>query len=245
VRREVVEEPGDLRAAWERNAPGVIALFQNDSYWQYHRDQFLDLLPPPGRRTLDIGCGEGRLSRELKARGHSVVALDGSPTMAAAARNADPQIETVVEDAAQLPFPDGYADLAVAFMSLQDIDDATGAIAEAFRVLVAGGRFCLAIVHPFSSAGQFTSDDPDSPFVVRGSYLETFRYRDTIDRDGLFALLESEHRPIQWYFAALESAGFLVERLRETNVPEDAVTVARQRRWQRLPLFLHVRAVRP
>jgi len=37
-----------LRAAWERNA----------------LDQFLALLPPPRRLALDLGCGEGRLSRE-------------------------------------------------------------------------------------------------------------------------------------------------------------------------------------
>jgi hypothetical protein len=29
--------------------------------------QFLDLLPPPGRLTLDAGCGEGRLGRVLAA----------------------------------------------------------------------------------------------------------------------------------------------------------------------------------
>ncbi|HUF01433.1 MAG TPA: hypothetical protein VMN35_03325 [Gaiellaceae bacterium] len=41
------------------------------------------------------------------------------------------------------------------------------------------------------------------------------------------------------------SAGLLVERLRETDVPDSAITSARSRRWQRLPLFLHVRALEP
>jgi SAM-dependent methyltransferase len=248
VTREIVDEPGDLLAAWEQNAPGIIAWFRtpnHDSYWLYHREQFFDLLPPPGRLTLDIGCGEGRLSRDLKARGHTVVGLDGSPTMVAAARQAAPEIEVVLGDAAALPFPDGHADLAIAFMSLQDIDDAAGAIREAARVLEPGGRLCIAIVHPFGSAGQFEGDEADSPFVVRGSYLDRFRWRDDFDRDGLQATFESEHRPIGWYFAALESAGLLVERLRETDVPDDALKLSRSRRWQRLPLFLHVRAVKP
>jgi SAM-dependent methyltransferase len=248
VRREIVDEPGDLRAAWEQNAPGVIDWFRapdHDSYWLYHREQFFDLLPAPGRLTLDIGCGEGRLSRDLKARGHTVVALDGSPTMVAAAREADPAIECVVGDAADLPFPDGYADLAIAFMSLQDVDDAAKAIREAARVLEPGGRCCFAIVHPFSSAGQFEGDEADSPFVIRGTYLGRFRYRDELDREGLQTAFESAHRPIEWYFAALESACFLVERLRETGIPDDALKLPRSRRWQRLPLFLHVRAVKP
>jgi SAM-dependent methyltransferase len=248
LRRRVVDEPGDLLAVWEDNAPGAIAWFRapdHDSYWLYHREQFFDLLPPPGRLTLDIGCGEGRLSRDLKARGHTVVGLDGSPSMVAAAREADPEIEVVLGDAAALPFADGSADLAIAFMSLQDVENAEGAIREAARVLEPGGRFCLAIVHPFGSAGHFEGDEPDSPFVVRGSYLDRFRWRDELDRDGLEVTFESEHRPIGWYFQALESAGFLVERLRETDIPDDALKLPRSRRWQRLPLFLHVRAVKP
>jgi ubiquinone/menaquinone biosynthesis C-methylase UbiE len=246
--RKVLSEPQDMRSAWEESAAGVIAWFRapgHDSYWQYHRDQFLDLLPPPGRLTLDIGCGEGRLSRDLEARGHRVVALDASASMVAAAREADPEIETLLGDAADLPFPDGHADLAIAFMSLQDIDDAAGAIREAARVLEPGGRLCLAVVHPLGSSGRFDGDEPDSPFVIRGSYLQPFRYRDQMTREGYSVTFESEHRPIEWYFAALEAAGFLVESLRETPVPESAVTEERQRRWQRLPLFLHVRAVRP
>jgi predicted TPR repeat methyltransferase len=33
---------------------------------------------------LDLGCGEGRLSRDLKALGHQFAGLDASPTMLAA-----------------------------------------------------------------------------------------------------------------------------------------------------------------
>jgi len=70
VRRRLVDEPGDLREAWETHARDAIAWFRapdHDSYWRFHRDQFLELLPAPGRRMLDIGCSEGRLSRDLKA----------------------------------------------------------------------------------------------------------------------------------------------------------------------------------
>jgi ubiquinone/menaquinone biosynthesis C-methylase UbiE len=247
-RREILDESSDLRAAWEANAADWVKVARapdHDSYWLYHRDQFLELLPPPGGRTLDVGCGEGRLSRDLKALGHEVVGVDASPTMVDAARHADPAIDVHLADAAELPFPDEYADLVVAFMSLQDVTDAESALREAARVLEPGGRLCLAVVHPLGSAGRFSGHEADDPFVIAGSYLARFRYRDSVERNGLKMTFESEHRPIQWYFAALESAGFLVERLRETDVPEDAVTEERQRRWQRLPLFLHIRAIRP
>jgi hypothetical protein len=47
--------------AWART-PG------HDAYWSY-RDAFLALVPEPGTATLEVGCGEGRVSRDLVARG--------------------------------------------------------------------------------------------------------------------------------------------------------------------------------
>ena len=57
------DEQAAAWTAWAR-APG------HDSYWQFHREAFLALVPPPGRLTVDIGCGEGRVSRDLRAAGH-------------------------------------------------------------------------------------------------------------------------------------------------------------------------------
>lgn len=241
-------ESADLGAAWEEHAAEFIAWArkpEHDSYWQYHRDQFLELVPPPGRRTLDLGCGEGRLSRDLKAIGHDVVAVDLSPTMLAAAEGADADLETHLADAADLPFEDASFDLVIAFMSLQDVNDMEGAIREAARVLEPGGSCCLAVVHPFNSAGRFAGDDASSAFVVEGSYLDRFRYSDNFVRDGLEMTFVSEHRPIQAYVNALADAGFAIERLRETDVPESGIVRPRSRRWQRIPLFLHVRAEKP
>jgi SAM-dependent methyltransferase len=237
----------NLRAEWERRASEFIAWARKpdfDSYWQFHRDQFLELLPGPGRRTLDLGCGEGRLARDLKALGHTMVAVDAAPSMVVAAREGDPALDVHLADAAELPFEDASFDLVVAFMSLQDIDDFEGAIAEASRVLEPGGRLCLAVVHPFTSAGRFEGEDASSPFVVRESYLARSFYEDRIARDGLEMTFVSEHRPIQAYVDALANAGLVVERLRETDVPERAIRRPRSRRWQRIPLFLHIRALR-
>jgi SAM-dependent methyltransferase len=240
-------ESADLAAAWEEHATEFIAWVRepgHDSYWLFHRDQFLELLPPPGRRTLDLGCGEGRLSRDLKALGHEVVAVDLSPTMVAAAKEADPELDVYLADAADLPFDAESFDLAVAFMSLQDVNHLEGAVAEAARVLEPGGCFCLAVVHPFNSAGRFAGDDASSSFVVERSYLERFRYADNLVRDGLEITFVSEHRPIEAYMDSLAEAGMVVERLRETSVPDAAIVRPRSRRWQRIPLFLHVRARR-
>ena len=55
---------------------------------------------------------------------------------------------------------------------------------------------------------------------------------------------ESEHRPLAAYFDALERAGFLVEALREPTLPDSAIRYSENPRWQRVPLFLHMRALR-
>lgn len=236
-----------LQGKWEEHAAEWIAWAQadgHDAYWRFHRDQFFTLLPPPGRLTLDIGCGEGRVSRDLKRLGHEVVAIDGSPSMVAAARAGDPGMDVRHADAAALPLDDASADLAIAFMSPQDIDNMAAAMGEIGRVLEPGGRLCMAIVHPINSAGRFTSEDADAPFVIKGSYLEEHGYADTVERDGLPMTFHSRHRPLEAYFRALERAGLLVEALREPPVPDHAVATGRGRRWQRVPLFLHLRARR-
>jgi SAM-dependent methyltransferase len=237
-----------LRERWETQAGRWLAWARapgHDSFWRHHREQFSRLLPPAGALTLDIGCGEGRLARHLRSEGHRVIGVDASPSLIAAARSADPAIHFVRADAAALPLADACADLSIAFMSLQDVEAMPAAVREAARVLRRGGRFCMAIVHPLNSAGRFDSTAPDAAFIVQCSYLESFTYSDAVERDGLSMTFHSAHRPLQSYFEALEAAGFLIEALREPTIPEDTITRDSSRRWLRVPLFLHLRCLRP
>src|SRR6185436_21110480 len=105
-------------------------------------------------------------------------------------------------------------------MSLHDIVALEKAVREVGRVLEPGGRLCVAIVHPINSAGAFESDGPASPFTIRGSYLEPFRYVDEVERDGLHMRFESAHRPLAAYVDALQQAGLLIEALREPPIPD-------------------------
>jgi len=237
----------NLAESWEAEASQWIRWARrpgHDSYWRYHRDQFLNLLPSPGRLTVDIGCGEGRLTRHLKELGHRIIGVDASPSLVAAARGSDPSMDIRIADAAALPFDDASADLAIAFMSLHDTDALAHTIGEIARILAPEGRLCFAIVHPLNSAGHFERETADAPFVIEGEYLRPFRYSETVEEDGLTMTFHSEHRPFAAYFSALEEAGLLVEALRETGIPEHAFRSQASRRWQRLPLFLHVRALR-
>lgn len=233
----------ELRQAWERHATEWIAWARrpgHDSYWKFHRDAFLPLVPSPGRLTVDLGCGEGRVSRDLAAMGHRVVGLDVSLAMShAAAHHAEAAGPVVVGDAAHLPLATGSADCVVAFMSLHDVDDMEAAVYEIARILQPGGRVVCALVHPLNSAGRFLGEhsDPTRPFVISGSWFTPRRYVESAERGGLTMTFHSSHRPLQDYTEALATAGFLIERLREpTDLDPDKA-------WNRLPLFLHIRAV--
>src|SRR4051795_6632429 len=125
-----------LQDAWEAEARNWIAWARkpgHDSYWRFHRDAFLAGLPSPPARVIDLGCGEGRLPRDLEQRGYTVIGIDPSPTLIGAAREADPAGDYRIADAAAVPLADATADAVTAFMTPQDIDDLDGAMREAFR----------------------------------------------------------------------------------------------------------------
>jgi ubiquinone/menaquinone biosynthesis C-methylase UbiE len=104
----------------------------------WHRDAFLELVPPPRKSTLDAGCGEGRLARRLRDAGHRAVGVDASPTLVRLVTEADAGGDYRVADVTSLPFEDAVFDTVVSFMVLQDVRDHEAAIREAARVLRPG-----------------------------------------------------------------------------------------------------------
>jgi SAM-dependent methyltransferase len=74
-----------LRQGWDDEARNWAAFARTPGHDRAHENinlpTLLGLLPAPGRRTLDVACGEGRLTRLLRSRGNQVVGIDASPTM--------------------------------------------------------------------------------------------------------------------------------------------------------------------
>ena len=237
--REHWEKESSNWAAWARR-PNF------DAYWKY-APAFFELVPPAGRRTLEVGCGEGRVSRDLVARGHRIIAVDTSPTLIHLAQDADTRSSYVMADAAVLPFVDESFDLVVFYNSLMDIDDMDGSVLEAARVLRAGGTLCACITHPLADAGRFESRDGQAPFLIEGSYLG--------ERRGIDIVQESNHLrmhfkgwaySLEGYFGALERAGLTIQAVREPSLDNRTANQdPSQQRWRRIPNFLMWRALKP
>jgi ubiquinone/menaquinone biosynthesis C-methylase UbiE len=229
---------------WESEAENWLRWARNpchDAYW-YYRDAFFDeMVPPPGNRTLEIGCGEGRVARDLAARGHRVVAIDTSKTLLRHAQAAGGEVHHVLADGSAVPFPRASFDLVVTYNSLQSMDlgHMRGTLHEAARVLARGAWICVCVTHPIMDAASFSSDDETAACVIRGGYLNGEPFEDTVTRDGLTMTFRGWTHSLEEYFSILEEAGFLVEALRE---PKPSSAPPRYKRFERVPMFLNVRA---
>jgi SAM-dependent methyltransferase len=208
----------------------------HDAYWHYRDSFFEAIVPAPSGLTLDLGTGEGRVARDLVERGHRVVGVDSSRTLTHYAREADDRSRYLVAAAEALPFADRSFELVVAYNALMDVDDLGRSVAEASRVLTAGGRLCASVTHPLADAGRFGEGDA---FVIEGSYLERSRFEDTDLRNGLVMNWRGWTHPLADYTDALESAGLLIETVQE---PAPASI---NPRWRRIPMFLQFRALKP
>jgi SAM-dependent methyltransferase len=226
------DDRADQWLAWART-PGF------DAYWEY-REAFLDVvLPDPGRATLEIGCGEGRVARDLAARGHIVTAIDASANLIGYAAALDPRSRYVVAPAETLPFGASEFDLVVAYNSLMDVDDMPQAVAEAARVLEPGGRLAACVTHPIADSGRFTSSDVDAPFVISHSYRGKRWFEGVEERDSLSMSFAGWSYDLESYSLAFEAAGFVFERLVEPMPSPPSET-----RWNRIPNFLMFRCLK-
>lgn len=94
--------------------------------------------PRPGERILDLGCGDGALTRRLLDAGAAVVGVDADPAMVAAARAGG--IDAHAGDAQRLAFV-GEFDAVFSNAAIHWMPDHTAVAAGVFAALKPGGRF--------------------------------------------------------------------------------------------------------
>jgi ubiquinone/menaquinone biosynthesis C-methylase UbiE len=97
--------------------------------------------PVAGSTALDVGCGTGRWSRLLSARGADVVAVDRSGPMLEVAARRTPGVRFARMEATSLALPTAAIDLAIEVTVIQHVppEDQLTAMREIVRVVRPGG----------------------------------------------------------------------------------------------------------
>ena len=220
--------------AWAR-APN------HDAFWAY-RGSLLAFIGQGAGDALDVGCGEGRVSRVLKECGYRVTAIDPVEKLVSASEQAGSADAYRIAAAADLPFENCSFDLVVAYNVLMDVEDVPAALKEMTRVLRPSGTLVISIVHPFADRGRFAGPDANGPFVLQKSYFGRERFEGTEVRNGLKMHFAGWSQPLASYMAALEDAGLAITSLREP-IPDTVDNGSHIERWKKIPLFLWLKAM--
>lgn len=164
------------------------------------------LLPPRGRRLVEIGAGFGRLA-DLYGGYEEVYLLDYARTQVEVARRRwghDPRFRFVVADLYHLPFQPGAMDVAVMVRVIHHVRDVPRALREIYEVLGPGGIFILEFANKrhlkaiLRYAVRAQSWSPFSPEPVE------------------FAPLHFDFHPA-WMADRLKEAGFRIRRERAVS----------------------------
>lgn len=216
----------------------------------------LDLLAPARHeRILDLGCGPCALAPALAQRGCTLVGIDRSPRLIAAAQRAHRRVgRFLLGDVTALdritaldhtPF-----DAATFLLSIQDIDPLEAVLQGLQARLTAAGRIVIVMVHPCFRVPRQSGWGWDSQRKLQyrriDRYLTSLAVPMRTAADGR-AATRSYHRPLTRYVELLADAGFVIDALRELPaepVARGSPSPAARRAEAEFPLFLGLRARR-
>jgi SAM-dependent methyltransferase len=226
---------------WEHNATWWIDGF-TDGVDPEYEEQILPLAAEElsgAKRVLDVGCGDGQVSRLATRLGAElVVGVDPTWNCVSVAASRGGGV-FARSGAAELPFPDESFDAVVACLVFEHIREVDAAIAEVGRVLRPGGRFCFFLNHPLlqtPNSGWIDDQilDPPEQYWRIGPYLIEDETLEEVEKDVFIPFI---HRPLSRYVNALIANGLFIGRMVEPAPPagfieraeeyEDAATIPR------------------
>jgi SAM-dependent methyltransferase len=214
--------PMNSNDLWETHAEWWIREFTDGADPEYE-EQILPMVlreVEGATRVLDLGCGEGQISRALVASGVStVIGIDPTYNQIEVARQRGGVFARA--GSVGLPFCDSSFDTVVACLVFEHVRNLDSSLSEIARVLEPGGRFCFFLNHPLLQTpdsgwidDQFV--DPPEQYWRIGAYLREEERIEEVEK-GVF--IPFIHRPLSRYLNALAANGLYLEFMDEPSPP--------------------------
>ena len=175
---------------------------------------------------LDIGCGEGQVSRRVAALGATVIGLDPTRAQIAVAQERAGGPFYARADRRRPACPTGAFDAVVMCLVIEHIDPIEPCIHEIARVLAPGGRFLLLLNHPLlQTPGSGWIDDQilGEQYWRVGPYIHD---DETLEQVAPGIDLPFMHRPLGRYVHVMGEVGLLIEDMDEPPPPPGFIASA-------------------
>jgi SAM-dependent methyltransferase len=237
-----------MAPSYSASLPSAALLFEQARWLAPARSALLRRAAIAHRRSvLDLGAGRGAVTAELARRsGGLVYALDLSYPALCEIIDAPPALR-IVGDAHNLPFREGHLDLVFSQFTLLWVNRLASALAEIWRVLQPGGRFCaiepdyLAMIEyppEIDVSGVWHSALRRAGAIVdAGRGLPSLLERQGFDFD--VRLLDQLRPPSPLRFAMLRELELTPDELEKVEASERAATsLAGWQQVSHLPLFV-------
>jgi len=209
----------------------------------------------PGRRVLDLACGQGVFSRFLLEKKINPEGLDSSEELLRMARSRSIKlIPYHLGNAGDAKVLNGQEfDGIACLLAVQNIENIEPVFQNVARWLKPKGKFVMVLTHPCFRIPRQTHWGWDEDKKIE--YRRVDRYANEMKIPILTPPFVDKvnytmtyHRPLQNYFSALLKAGLYVDCLEEWMSNKESASGKRSRGENRarkeVPLFMAVRAVR-
>lgn len=214
-----------------------------------------------GKKVLDLACGQGIFTQQLRDKGAHVTGVDIGKELIALAEVKNKTVKEkgthkaaffVAASHDLYMLKDKSLDTVVCVLALQNIEELQKTIAEVRRVLVPSGTFIFVLNHPSFRNPKVTHWGYDDATDVQYRRVDEYMSESHVRIDMTPGSMKEKkftvsfHRPLQVYMKSLSKHGFAVTRLEEWVSHRESERGPKKRAEDKarkeIPLFMCIEA---
>ena len=239
-------------------------IYDNEKFYKDYRDMrekglnanelveipnIKEMLPDlKGKRILDLGCGNGGMSKYFIEQGaKSVLAIDLSSNMLneAKEKNNDENITYVLLGMEDISKIEGKFDMVFSSLAFHYVQDYNKLVSDIYNLLDDNGILLYSQEHPMATAPKYHKEMKSSIFIDDKRYYVVSDYNDNGERklfwnvDGVIKY----HRNISYIINTLIKNKYKLLEVKESLASKEAIALNKKYENQMdRPYFLFIKA---